>query len=297
MNFLLLLSIASTIVGAVFLLVDISSIRRERQIYRRLNATLPMRPRETAYLERRVQDLRARLFKVSGEFGTLLVQAGWDSRLAFLLWFVCARMLPIVATVLVSVVLFIAGRDLASIIMAAIFTYAFFFVGANMVLRWRAADAARKIRKELVPFLHLLRMLFNAGLTLEHALVILVEESDQLFPLFGRQLRRVVADVGDGQDLAEALIQMARTLDIREVTDTMSMLYQVVRQGGNIQASLAQYIALIEEHQLAAAREYVSKLSGKMSVVMMVFMFPALIIFIAGPGFIGLSKALGGGAL
>jgi tight adherence protein C len=48
----------------------------------------------------------------------------------------------------------------------------------------------------------------------------------------------------------------------------------------------------MEERQLSALREYVNVLSGKMSVVMMVFLFPALLIFLAGPGFIALAKGL-----
>jgi len=41
-------------------------------------------------------------------------------------------------------------------------------------------------------------------------------------------------------------------------------------------------------------REKVGKLSGKMTVVMVVFLFPALMIFVAGPGVMALAAALGG---
>jgi len=37
--------------------------------------------------------------------------------------------------------------------------------------------------------------------------------------------------------------------------------------------------------------EYISKMSAKMSVVMMVFLFPALMIVLAGPSFVAISRA------
>ena len=41
---------------------------------------------------------------------------------------------------------------------------------------------------------------------------------------------------------------------------------------------------LIDDRRLTRLQEYISKLSAKMSVVMMVFLFPALLIVLAGPG-------------
>jgi tight adherence protein C len=72
------------------------------------------------------------------------------------------------------------------------------------------------------------------------------------------------------------------------------MLKQVTRYGGNIRDSLAEYTTLVEQRQVSELREYVSKLSAKMTVVMILFLFPALMIFLAGPGFMGLAKALKG---
>jgi len=39
--------------------------------------------------------------------------------------------------------------------------------------------------------------------------------------------------------------------------------------------------------------EYISKMSAKMSVVMMMFLFPALLIVLGGPSFIAIARAFG----
>ena len=162
-----------------------------------------------------------------------------------------------------------------------------------MTSGWRASSRCKALRRELVPLLHLLRMLLDAGLSLEHALRVAVEQGTDLIPNFAVELNRVLVRLAAGQDRGEALARMAEQLDIVEVNDMVAMLRQVTRFGGNIRDSLASYTQLLEDRQLSELREYVSKLSAKMTVVMMVFMFPALMIFIAGPGFLGLTQALG----
>ena len=100
--------------------------------------------------------------------------------------------------------------------------------------------------------------------------------------------------VDAGLDPADALSEMAAPLEVAELNDTVAILKQVSRHGGNIRETLVKFAQLMEDRQLSALREYVNVLSGKMSVVMMVFLFPALLIFLAGPGFMALAKGLTG---
>lgn len=59
-------------------------------------------------------------------------------------------------------------------------------------------------------------------------------------------------------------------------------------------SSLLALKKLLDERRLTNLQEYISKLSGKMSVVMMLFLFPALLIVLAGPGMSAIGRALGG---
>ena len=233
------------------------------------------------------------------EIARLLVQAGWASGRSRYFYLILARVGPLV----LSAIVFLSSRAKhngpATAAMHAVFAFALAFVGLRYLLRWRAAARCKALRRELSPLLHLLRMLLDAGLSLEHALRVAVEQGADLIPNFAVELERVLVRLGAGQDRGEAVARMAEQLDIVEVSDNgpgidmVAMLRQVTRFGGNIRDSLASYSKLLEDRQLSELREYVSKLSAKMTIVMMVFMFPALMIFIAGPGFMGLSRALG----
>ena len=229
----------------------------------------------------------------NSEIARLLVQSGWSSGRSRYFYLILARIGPVILGAITLFASLARHHGLGTALLHAMFAFALAFVGLRYLLRWRASVRLKALRRELAPLLHLLRMLLDAGLSLEHALRVAVEQGGDLIPNFSVELERVLVRITAGQDRGEALTRMAELLDIPEVTDMVAMLRQVTRFGGNIRDSLASYSKLLEERQLSELREYVSKLSAKMTVVMMVFMFPALMIFIAGPGFMGLTKALG----
>ncbi len=55
--------------------------------------------------------------------------------------------------------------------------------------------------------------------------------------------------------------------------------------------SLQSLKLLLDDRRLTRLQEYISKMSAKMSVVMMLFLFPALLIVLAGPGVSAIARA------
>lgn len=117
-------------------------------------------------------------------------------------------------------------------------------------------------------------------------------EGRAILPHLATELGIALSRIGAGMDRAEALEEMAAPLDVPELNDTVAILKQVTRSGGSVRDTLMKFATLMEERQEAALRERVGKLSAKMTVVMVAFLFPALMIFLAGPGFLALGKAL-----
>jgi len=224
----------------------------------------------------------------------LLRQAGWYTTTGRALFYLSVWVVPILLMLVVFIYVLAAGslnqETLAQLFMAG----ALGFLLPKNVLR-RAAKARRQtLSMEMPTAVHLLRMLFDAGLSTEHALRVLHTEGKLLTPELSKELRVALRQVDAGLDPADALAEMAAPLEVNELTDTVAILKQVSRHGGNIRETLVKFAKLMEDRQLSALREYVNVLSGKMSVVMMVFLFPALLIFLAGPGFMALAKGLTG---
>lgn len=226
------------------------------------------------------------------EMQRVLAQAGWGTPQTRFYFLLAGWLGPIAAALGTGLYMLLQQAANSDVLMYMMFTFGFIFVAMRRLLRWRAQQRQQAIRKEVVAWLHLLRMLFDAGLSLEHTLQVIEQQGRSLIPNLAAELALVIQRIRAGQDRGEALVEMAAPLDVPELNDTVAMLKQVARHGGNIREALGEYTKLIEQRQFSELREYVSKLSAKMTVVMVVFLFPALMIFIAGPGFIGLAKAL-----
>ncbi|MHC8322528.1 type II secretion system F family protein [Pseudomonas sp. GB2N2] len=171
-----------------------------------------------------------------------------------------------------------------------------FATGIGYLLPKRLLAAAAKRRQkqlaiEISTFIPLLRILFESGMAVEQSLRVLSNEGRQILPALTHELRLVLARVDSGLELGDELNKASRLLAVEEITDTCVILQQLLHQGGGAMKSLLALKQLLDDRRLTRLQEYISKMSAKMSVVMMLFLFPALLIVLAGPGFTALARA------
>ena len=115
----------------------------------------------------------------------------------------------------------------------------------------------------------------------------------QLLPILTGELRVVLSRVDSGLELNQELDKAASLLAVDEFDDTCVILKQLLQQGGGAMKSLQSLKSLLDDRRLTRMEEYISKMSAKMSVVMMMFLFPALLIVLGGPSFIAIARAFG----
>jgi len=159
------------------------------------------------------------------------------------------------------------------------------------VLAYAAARRQRTLAVEISTFIPLLRILFESGMAVEQALRVLSSEAQKLLPELTSELRLILARVDSGLELGQELHKAAVMLAVDEFSDTCVILEQLIHQGGGAMKSLLALKQLLDDRRLTRLQEYISKMSAKMSVVMMLFLFPALLIVLAGPGFTAIARA------
>jgi len=165
------------------------------------------------------------------------------------------------------------------------------YIAPRRALRWLAERRKRAIKEEMPIVLNLLRLLFDAGLSLEHSLKAISEQAKQITPHLANEFSWVLTRIHHGQDRGAALEEMARRIDMHELTETVAILKQAARYGGSLRESLLRYLRLMEDRRMTDLKDKVGRLSGQMSIVMILFLFPALMIFLAGPGFLAIGRA------
>ena len=287
---------ALCLLGAAVLLIAnlLEQRRRSRQISRRLDGELSRENRFGNLLqvlgESRVGQHSV---KLDNETQTLLSRLGWRSARQRSLFAACQIGAPLL---MLAVVVLLQGVFFTSVEkqwIAPLFALGVGYLLPKRLLVIAVARRQKRLASEIATFLPLLRILFESGMAVEQALRVLSHEAQALLPVLTQELRLVLARVDSGLELGEELNKATQLLAVDEFTDTCVILQQLLHQGGGAMKSLLSLKQLLDDRRLTRLQEYISKMSAKMSVVMMLFLFPALLIVLAGPGFTALAKALG----
>ncbi|MGH8485838.1 MAG: type II secretion system F family protein, partial [Pseudomonas sp.] len=238
--------------------------------------------------------LAQRVLNLDGESRLLLDRVGWRRRRQHALFAACQFGLPVLALG-VGVVIeqsFYRNSQTAWLVIP-ILALGVGYLLPKRLLALAAARRQQQIVREVSTFIPLLRILFESGLAVEQGLRVLSQESRQLLPVLSEEFRVILLRVDSGLALAPELEKTAQLLAVDEFSDTCVILQQLLAQGGAVMKSLLALKQLLDDRRLTRLQERISKMSGKMSMVMMVFLFPALLIVLAGPGFTALAKAMG----
>jgi len=244
-----------------------------------------------AMLARRGRRLE-RLLDTEGEADKLLIQAGWRDPATRLAFYASQAVAPVVAGFL-AIVWWLSGDTRGVVVL--LFSIAALIVsllGPMWTLRRVAAARRQHIKNEVPLFIHLLVLLFEAGLSTRQAIASLVREGRGVLPELGREFELLLRSLEAGGDTADLMRGLGDALEVQDLTAVLSVLRQVDRYGGEIREPLTDMMNVLEQRRDLELREMVNLLSGRITLVMVAFFFPALLIFVAGPAVMGILKAL-----
>lgn len=160
-------------------------------------------------------------------------------------------------------------------------------------LRMQVRDRMRRIEEEMLLVLQMIRILWDVGISLESMLRILTRELATLAPEVCLELQVILSKIDNGKGRDEAIGDVFWLIDAEGFQDFLMLLAQVAETGGSMSQHLRDLYELLIDRRRTDLQERVSKLSGRMSAVMMLCLLPALLIVLAGPGLMALVHALG----
>lgn len=228
-----------------------------------------------------------------GETPRLLVQAGWRGAERRLIFYVFQALLPLLAILALAAIWTLGKAPGLSILVYAFVLFAFSFLIPRWVLRAAANNRRERMAREVPLFVHLLVLLFEAGLSIRQAFASIVRDGAGVLPELGAEFELVLRQLEAGAETSAVLKSLGDAMGVDDLSGVLAVLRQVDRYGGEVRGPLLETMALIEERRGLQLREMVNLISGRMTVVMVLFFFPALLIFVAGPAVVSLMKALG----
>lgn len=234
------------------------------------------------------------LVDTNKESARLLVQAGWRLPAQRATYYASQLLTPLALLGVVALFAFIGPPKMTTPPMLMMFGLMAVMAGLllpRMVLRAKAASRVRRIKSEVPLFIHLLVLLFEAGLSTRQAFASLVREGRGVLPELGREFELMLRQMEAGGDTGELLDNLSKALALEDLGNVLALLRQVDRYGGEVRDPLLESLKVLEERRSLDMRERVNLISGRMTVVMVLFFFPALIVFVAGPALVSIIAA------
>ena len=210
-----------------------------------------------------------------------------------------------------GVALFFAGRTLLAVALAAaaFFVLPLFwslqgsmkwltvivggvagYVGPSIYIDKRIAARSEEHRAGFPDFLDLLVVCSNAGLSMEAALERVCREMGESYPSLTANIHITNLEVRAGRNLKDALERFADRLALEEARAFATLINQSIDLGSSITDALRVYSDDMRHKRMARAEEKAYALPAKLSVPMMVCIFPVLFVVILLPVIVRLSS-------
>lgn len=154
------------------------------------------------------------------------------------------------------------------------------FVLPGFILGKMVTARQKSILKQLPDFIDLLTISVEAGLGFDAALLKVVEKKPG--PL-ATEFEKVLQEIRVGKQKKDALKDMARRLDIQDLTTFINAVVQAEQFGVGIANVLRIQSRQMRTKRKQRTQERAMKVPVKMLIPMVVFIFPTLFIVLLGP--------------
>lgn len=297
MMIVILLALASIAYGGVYLLRGIGIEQRLSVLEARLEAvakheheTAPISIGFSSFLEA----LGSRLVtpaEAQGPLGEELRAAGYFDQRAVPI-FAAVRL--VMALLAFGVVIGMAlsthqpvAQDYATGFAAAIVM----FVLSRSWLKMRAKSRQAVLTREFAFVLDLFVLSFESGLSLDQAVRHVANAAKAPAPESTVTLKRLISELDSGAPYDEALKRWGERVGLEESKDLGGLFRQSLQHGSELAPAIRRYREEIAEKRISKAREEVGRKTAQLTVVMVVFFLPALLMVIAGPAMVGVGRA------
>ncbi|WDP90908.1 MAG: type II secretion system F family protein [Desulfobacter sp.] len=168
--------------------------------------------------------------------------------------------------------------------------FGFGYLLPDMVLKHRAKARVTSIFRELPDTLDLLVICLYAGLGFDYALYRVCSELRDIAPILSGEFGRYFLETKSGLVRETALKNLAERNGSEPLKSVVNVLLQSSRIGTDMARALKVYTDTMRKERQQMAEEQGAKLGTKLTLPLVVFILPALMLIILGPVIINFVK-------
>ncbi len=162
------------------------------------------------------------------------------------------------------------------------------YIGPSLYIDRRIKQRKLEHRAGFPDFMDLLVVCADSGLSMEASLERVGSELGDSYPSLAANIHMTNLEIRAGRTLTDALERFAGRLALEEARSFATLITQSIELGSSITDALRVYSDDMRHKRLSTAEEKAYALPAKLSVPMMVCIFPVLFVVILLPVFVKL---------
>jgi tight adherence protein C len=221
-----------------------------------------------------------------------LAMAGLRSETAPTTFLASKTMMAVLVGIAAAAYVWAKGTHLENAIGITMIAAGLGFLAPNMWLSSAIAKRGEKIRNGLPDTLDMIVISVEAGLGLDAAFQRVGDEMKKVHPTLAEELQLVTLESQMGIPRAEALGNLGTRTGLDEVRSLVAMINQTERFGTSIAKALRNQSDALRVKRRQAAEERAQKTTVKLMAPLILFIFPAILVVLAGPAALKMIEAL-----
>lgn len=166
-----------------------------------------------------------------------------------------------------------------------------FFI-PNIVILLKQKQRRDEIRMHLAEAVDLLETCVSSGIGLDMAWNMVADEIQHVSHILASEMALTNFEIHLGASRVEAMRHMAERTGADELSSLVAILIQTDRFGTSIATALRAFASSMRQERNFSAEENAEKMAVKLIVPMVLFIFPSVVIILAGPAFISIFNTM-----
>lgn len=223
---------------------------------------------------------------------TKLASAGYRQQQAQTLFLASKTILGVVGLLVGAFIALTMGQDMVMGMGSVTFGAGLGFMLPNLWLGMAVSARQTRIRQGLPDTLDLLVVSVESGLGLDAAIKRVGEEMAMVHQDLSEEMRIATMEGQMGIPRGEALENMSRRCGVEELRSLVTVILQAEKFGTSIARALRNQGESLRTKRRQAAEERAQKTAVKLMIPLVLFIFPAMGVVLAGPAALKMIEAL-----
>jgi tight adherence protein C len=165
----------------------------------------------------------------------------------------------------------------------ALISCAIAFFLPNLIVSSKVQERKQAIEQPLPDAIDLLVTCVEAGLSLDAAMARVAQEMELVAPILAQELKQTMLEIQAGVKRSDAFHRLSQRTGVEDLKSLSAMIIQTEMFGTSVSRALRVHSEGMRTRRMQKAEEKAAMVSVKMTVPLIFFILPSLMIVVMGP--------------